>query len=53
MGATTSITRRQSVWLYLDLVIVRQPHSGLGMLILCQFFKVHAYFDTHTQGLGP
>ena len=30
------------VWLYLDIVLNRQPHSGLGMLILC-----HVVDHTH------
>ena len=30
------------VWLYLNLVHNRQPHSGLGMLIQC-----HLFDDTH------
>ena len=25
------------VWQYVDLVLIRQPHSVVGMLILCHF----------------
>ena len=36
------------VWLYLDLVLNRQPYSGVGMLVLCHFVD-HTYVVIHTH----